>query len=590
MKSTDCITLQVIAERLNTIVGEMTVTLTRTARSPIANETRDFSVAIVDAGGTLVAQSVGCPILRGAMKWSVEGILKDFRHDLHDGDMILNNDPYCGGAHMGDMTLAMPIFYKNRLVLFPAARSHQVDAGGGGVKPGGFNPEARNCFEESLRIPPLRICERGQMKWDIYDWVIRNSRFKEWFQGDIDAMIASCRIAERRIHQLLDEFGPETVVEALEYALDYSERRVRSEIEGWPDGTYEASSYLDGDGYYNFDIHFHATVTIQGSDLKVDFNGSSPQVRGFANSPLGNTWSWTFIALCGVLDPEIPKNEGIFRPVSLIAPEGSVVNPREGAATGFCTIHPGAEIAEVVTLALSKAIPNRVGTMWDKKVEPVISGIDPRTGKPYLSLNFVMMNGGDGAAFCHDGWGGLCITRGGMAYTTVEMSEVQYPHFIEEREFIQDSCGPGRWRGGPGVKTVERMIDHEASAALMVWGGKYPSSGLCGGKHGSPNRCILQRETGDVEVPPGRCLESQVIPGDRICIFKGGGGGWGDPYSRPPDLVAADVSDGYTSIQAAERDYGVVLDPRDLSVDEKKTVQLRESRQADGNGPKGGSS
>ncbi|HLC26399.1 MAG TPA: hydantoinase B/oxoprolinase family protein, partial [bacterium] len=147
MKSTDSITLQVIAERLNTIVGEMTVTLTRTARSPIANETRDFSVAIFDARGRLVAQSLGCPILMGAMKWSVEGILKDFRHDLHDGDMILNNDPYCGGAHMGDMTLAMPIFYKNRLVLFPAARSHQVDAGGGGVKPGGFNPEARNCFE-----------------------------------------------------------------------------------------------------------------------------------------------------------------------------------------------------------------------------------------------------------------------------------------------------------------------------------------------------------------------------------------------------------------------------------------------------------
>jgi N-methylhydantoinase B len=588
VRTLDAIDLEILRNAFDTIAREMSYTLERTARSPIANETRDYSTSLLDARGRLVAQGLGTPILMGASKWSLHSILDEFRFDLHAGDIFLNNDPYSGGSHLGDCSLAMPVFHRNKLVLFPVARSHLPDAGGGGTNPGGFNPLAIDSYEEAIRIPPLRVGRSGALKHDVYDWVIRNCRLTEWTQGDLDAMLAACKIVERRINELMARYGEDGILQAVDYAIDYAERRFREEIASWPDGEYEGESFLDSDGPYTKDIRLHVKITVTGDSLTLDWSGSSPQTRGFANSPIGNTWTHPYIALCSLIDESIPKNEGIYRSVTLIAPEGTVVNPREGAPNGCCTIHPGAEIGEAVMLALARAIPEKVSLPLDKKAQAFLSGTDPRReSRPYYSLNFVASYGGASGTFGLDGWGGLGTARGTMAYTTAEMTEVQYPHRVEEREFITDSCGPGRWRGGMGVSTVLRIIDHEATDYSIVWGGRHPETGFCGGASGAPNRIHLRYGSPDeLVLRGGDAAQVPLGPGERLYVVKGGGGGWGDPLERDPTAVREDVLDEYVSPERARADYGVILDPATLEIDWHATTAERAGRNR-GSGPKG---
>lgn len=576
METMDPVTLEIIANNLGNVCAEMAVVIHKTSRSPICNETRDFSTALLDARGRLIAQTLGCPILMGASKWSAMAMIEDFKDDLHEGDVIISNDSYHGGAHLGDMTLLMPIFYKGELILVPSARAHQADAGGGGDAPGGMNYHATDILEESIRITPLRICEAGKMKSDVLEWVLRNSRYRDWMWGDIAAMTGSCQIARRRLTELIDRFGKNWVLSTIDYLIDYSERRFRAEIEKWPDGTYEGVSYLDSDGLETRDIKFQVTATVKGSDLKIDFTGSSPQAPGPVNSPIANTWSIVFIALSCMIPEDIPKNEGIFRPVELVAPEGSVVNPREGAPTGICTVHPAAEMNEAVSLALSRAIPQKVGDSWSKKGIPYISGINPRNRKPYLNMCWVTANSGQGAAYGVDGWGGLPCAKSGMAYATVEATEVQFPQFVLEREFVIDTDGPGKWRGGNSIKSVVKNEAPGSYLCATIWGGIHPTEGLQGGKSGSPSHLHVKRkDQPEIVFAGGDRCEEYLDYGDLFINFKGGGGGWGNPLERDPELVKEDVIDEYISVEGAERSYGVIINPDTMEIDYERTAARR---------------
>jgi N-methylhydantoinase B len=580
----DQIDLEIIRSAFDTIAREMSFVLERTARSPIANETRDFSTSLLDPKGRLIAQGLGTPILMGTGKSTVEAILREFRFDLRGGDVILNNDPYAGGAHAPDTTLATPVFSSGKLLMIPAARSHLPDAGGGGTNPGGFNPRAIETCEESIRLPPLRIARGRAFKQDVYDWVIRNTRLPEWTKGDLEAMLGACWLAERRLEELIGKYGEAGLAEAGDHAIAYAERRFRDEIESWPDGEYIGETFLDSDGSYTRDIRLHVKVTIRGDELTLDWSGSSPQTKGFANSPIGNTWTHVYIALSSLVPESVPKNEGMFLPVTLITPLGSVVNPHEGAPVGYCTVHPGAEIGEAVMLALAQAIPEKVSGPLDKKVKMNLFGQDPRRrGKRYLSLNFVSSHGGASATHGQDGWGGLGTARGTMAFTTTEMTEVQYPHMVLAREFAADTAGPGRWRGGLGVTCDMTPVDHEAIVQATVWGGRHPSAGWCGGEKGRPNRIEIHVGRPDqVAVLGGDSLEMPLAPGDVVRVVRGGGGGWGEALERDPHLVREDVIDDYVSIDGARRDYGVVLDPDTLQVDAAATEAERVARRAPG--------
>ena len=582
MQTIDPITLEIIASNLSNICAEMAIVIHKTSRSTICNETRDFSTALLDAKGRLIAQTLGCPILMGASKWSAMAMLEDFKDDIHDGDIIISNDSYHGGAHLGDMTLFIPIFHKGKLVLIPSTRAHQADAGGGGDVPGGMNYHATHILEEGIRITPLRICEAGKMKNDVLEWVLRNSRYRDWMYGDIAAMTGSCQIARRRLSELIDRFGIEWILSTVDYLIDYTERRFRSEIEKWPDGTYEGVSYLDSDGLETRNIKFQVAVTVKDGDLKIDFTGSSPQAPGPVNSPIANTWSMVFIALSCMIPEDIPKNEGIFRPIELIAPEGSIVNPREGAANGICTVHPAAEINEAISLALSQAIPHKVGHSWEKKAQPYVSGINPRTGKRYLNMCWVTANSGQGAAYGVDGWGGLPCAKSGMAYMTVEATEVEFPQFILEREFVIDTDGPGKWRGGNTVKCVVRNDAPNSYVCATVWGGNHPTEGLMGGKQGDRSHLHIKRK-GEPEIVfnGGERCEEYLNEGDLFINFKGGGGGWGNPLQRDPELVKEDFIDEYISIEAAERSYGVVINPDTMEIDYELTAVRRREMSRD---------
>lgn len=322
---------QVVGGSLDAIAREMSATVTRTARSPpLFNEAHDFTTGIFDLSGRksrLVAQAPGCTLHLYAVVGAVDHLIETFRYDLHPGDILLVNDPYHGGSHSLDWTMVMPVFYNRKPILLPAVRSHMGGDNGGPVA-GGYNPKSKDIWHDGLRIPPLKIYEKGEKRQDVFDMIVANNRLSHWLEGDLDAMIGgACKLASRRIQQMLDQYGSEPMIGAIDERIQYTERRVRDEIASWPDGTYSAETYADHDFQGNRDIKIKATVTVAGSDLKIDFTGSSPQVDGFINSPLSNTTSFAFVGISTCCDEDIPINEGYMNPVTVTAPSGTVVNP-----------------------------------------------------------------------------------------------------------------------------------------------------------------------------------------------------------------------------------------------------------------------
>ncbi|PZC48148.1 MAG: N-methylhydantoinase B [Chloroflexi bacterium] len=579
--SVDSITLEIIRNALTTIAKEMTLAIERTSRSPAVNECRDFATVIMDSQGQLIAQGLGAPSLMAATKHSVQAILEDYPDDFHAGDVVINNDPYRGGSHLGDTTLAMPVFHEGNLLFLIGARAHLPDATGGGARVSGIYLDATEIMEEGLRFPPLKLHEAGVPNKARMDWLLRNCRFKAWTIGDINAMLSACHVGEARILSLIEKYGALAVTEAADYSLDYAERLFRAEVASWKDGVYEGAAYMDSDGYDARDVKVHVRLIVDGDHLTMDFSGTDKETLGFANSGLGNSLGYIFLGLSSALDESIPKNDGLFRVVELNLPLGSVVNPYDAAPTGVCTLHPGAEITQAVTIALAQIIPERVGAPWDTRIFFTFTGADPRDNAAYQAMSFIGLHGGPGATHGLDGWGGGSNIRGGMPYTTPEMFEFQFPEQVESREFIQDTAGPGEWRGGCGIRTVVKAVGHSTRGNALVLGGANPAPGLCGGLPGAPNKLsFLYVDRPDKELPPGQPREEYLNAGEGMSVERGGGGGWGNPMSRDPELVREDVIDEYVSFEGALRDYGVALDEETLEIDAAATEEHRQRRRA----------
>jgi N-methylhydantoinase B len=332
MTKRDLILSQIIGGSLNTIADEMSATVTRTARSPVFNEAHDFTTAIFEFDGQksrLVAQSPGCTLHLYAVVMAVDRAIEAFKYDLQPGDVILASDPYDGGTHIPDVVVIAPVFHDRKPVLFPAVRAHMGDVGG--PVAGGYNPHARDIWQDGLVMPPLKIVSRGERRRDAFDLIVGNNRLAHWVQGDLDSMIGACGLASRRISELLDRYSLPTVRKALQSNIDYAEKRVRAEIASWPDGEFAAETFVDHDYAGGKDIRIACKATVKGSDLTLDFTGTAPQVQGFINSPIANTLSFVFLAVAGCRDEDIPINEGYMAPVKVIAPEGTVVNPKRPA-------------------------------------------------------------------------------------------------------------------------------------------------------------------------------------------------------------------------------------------------------------------
>jgi len=549
MATIDPITVSVIQHRLRAIVEEMGEAMLRTAYSQILNSSRDFSTALCDPQGRLIAQAEHVPIHVGALPFAARAVTEYFGDTIRPGDVFLLNDPYRGGNHLPDLTAFVPVFDGDRFVFWSINRSHQSDIGG--ATHGAYNAGATEIFQEGIRIPPLRLYDQGVRREDVYEMIVLNVRHPRDFRGDLAAMIGSARVGERRLRELLAEFGSATTHEGVEAVLDGAERQVRTIIAAWPDGIYEGEAFLDDDGHKYTDIRIHTKITKSGSDLEVDLTQSHQQVVGFINSSYANTHSAVVVALSYLIDPDIPKNDGAFRPLNIKLKQGTIVWPHESAPVTLCTNHCGQEIVEAIIRALAPACPDRTMAGWGRRFRIAIQGTDPRTEKPFIWHLFQSRPGG-GASSAGDGWPGAgeWQAAGGIKFGSIEVHEVRFPLFFKRHEFRPDSGGDGKYRGGPGgilemaIETATPAIGNTAGDGI-----KYGAAGMIGGHDGQPHHYWLESKN-----LPDRPLKTKEVgvtirPHDILHAHSGGGGGWGPPGERTTADRAFDTECGFVTVK-----------------------------------------
>ena len=572
----DPITFAVIYNRLLTINREMGITMINTSISPIFAEVHDFSCAICDWDCRIVSQVDGVPSHTASAMESVKAIVEYFGDDINPGDVFVLNDPYTGGTHLQDVTIMKPIFFEEKLQFIAINRAHHGDVGG--MEPGSYCPAATELFHEGIRIPPVRIYKDNKPLEDVVNMIRVNTRMPDEFWMDMKAQVASCNVGERRILEMMEKYGQAKTRETIEDIHLYAENRMRDEIAKLPDGVYKGKATLDSDGHTDDPIDICVTITIDGDDAFVDFEGSSPQCSGPSNSPIANTATCVYVAfLTTVTTPDIPHNEGVYRPIHIKAPEGSVINPDFPAPVAYCTLDTACAILEACWIALSDILPDRVPGGWNRWNGPAITGIDPRNENFYVMFGFNGFggaggaNGLDGRPYIGDG-----IDLGGLIAPNIETNEVDYPHITEFNEFTTDSCGAGQYRGGSGAKYRIRFYDGAETNLVMFGDGRInPPYGLFGGKSGTVNIAYINEGLPAEELLPAKGVVS-LQDGGTFTSYPSGGGGWGDPKKRDVEAVRLDVKGGYVSRQAARDVYGVELDD-DFNILEEATKLLREA-------------
>lgn len=551
-RSIDPITASVVLHRLHTILHEVAEVMMRTSYSQILNSTHDFSTALADPDGQVLAQAEHVPIHAGGLPWAVLAVRDAFAGQVRPGDVFLLNDPYHGGNHLPDVTVFIPVYASERHLFWVINRSHQSDIGGGAA--GAYNARATEIWQEGMRIPPLRVSEAGEIRHDIIRMLAANVRHPRDFEGDVAAMIGSARVGERGVRGLIDEYGVETVLAAIDLGLNAAERQARACIATWKDGVYFGETFIDDDGHGAENIPIRAKVVKKGSDLTIDLSDCAPQVRGFINSSYANTRSAVAMALAFLLDPDIPKNSGTFRPLDVIMKEGTVVWPRAPAPTTMCTSHVGQDVAEAIVKALAGACPERAFAGWGRRFRIALQGVDPRSNRSFI-WHLFQARPGAGASSAGDGWpsGGEMQAAGSVKFGSIEVTEVRFPLFFRSHDFRANSFGDGTFRGGPGASLVLEVETKQPSIANMAGDGIHHAPyALFGGKEGKPHRYRLRSGKRIREL---KTKEAGVVvpPGAVFLIESSGGGGWGLPAKRSPGARAADVLNGFVSGVASHR-------------------------------------
>jgi len=574
----DPILSSVIARRLKSITEEMGLALLRTTRSPILNEARDFVTGLYDANGDMLEQTEYIPVLAFALQPVCKQIIDFFGDDVHPGDVILHNDVFSGGNQNNDVAAFRPIFFDDSLVAWSACKGHQADIGG--AQAGGYNPEAREVWQEALRIPPIKVYDRGELRRDVWNMVFANIRFPI-VEEDIKAQIGGTRVGERGILDLVQRYGLETFLAHKEHLFDSTEAMVAGDIEAIPDGRYEATSTVFYDGVTDgTTMEIRLAVTVDGGSVTFDFTGSSPQTPGFVNAPYAATASAVMLTFLMLINPDIPHNAGIQRRVKIINPEGSFLNAAFPAATTFGNSITG-PTSDAIMKAFSQAIPETVTAGWNRFLGFAVTGADPRKDRPYTDILFLALKGGSGATHRADGYDhiGLINCAGGILAQDYEMFEIQNPHLLTKHEYLPDSAGAGEWRGGLGVET-EFRIDGENVTAVAFGDGIENGAeafGLFGGAEGQLNRAVLHQPDGSQRVAKSKQILRDIPKGTVLNQVAGGGGGYGHPFDRPADIVVEEIRNGLISVGRAAQDYGVVVNA-DGSLDSKATQQLRGDR------------
>jgi 5-oxoprolinase (ATP-hydrolysing)/N-methylhydantoinase A len=566
----DPITLGVVWGALTSITEEIGAALKKTAYSLAVREGNDFSVGLFNEKGLMVAQGDFTPGHLGAMPFVVKHVLSEHpAEEMKPGDVVLLNDPYMGSGHLPDFFCLAPIFHQNQLVAFAVNCAHQVDVGG--ALPGSQAIEnVYDVFSEGVRITPIKIYKAGKLQEDIVKLILGNVRIPDIVGGDLMAQANAIRVGERRVSEFFTTYGASAVKECMDEIITRSEEATREEIRKMPDGTYSFTDYFDDYGRDTEPITVHVEVTIDGSDMVFDFTGSSPQVPAGFNSVLNYTYSYCFYAAkCFTTDPRIPQNEGTIRPVKVVAPEGSFFNPKFPApVAGRAIINQ--RIADVVNGALSKIVPEKAVAAACSWANPNFGGFNPRTGKNFVSYEIAV--GGFGARSNKDGCEGM-VSAFNISNVPVEIFETKVPLFVERFEIVQDSAGVGRYRGGHGIRRDVRILEDSIHFSNLTDRHRFAGFGLFGGKPGTKGMTILNPG------PHQKVLHSKgsytLKAGDVVSQILNGPGGYGDPLERDPAAARNDVIGEYVSLEQARKEYGVVIDPETVEVNEEETAELR---------------
>jgi N-methylhydantoinase B len=584
----DPVTADVVRGGMETVCFEMATYVSSTATTPILNQSNERNATVLDARGRLAALSVGIPQFMLTSTLPVRFAL-DFLgvDEFREGDVFVANDPYHGGGHLPDYNVFSPVFADDpatdtrRMVLIASIQCHHGDTGG--AVPGGYNVTANDVWGEGVRWPVIKVIDRGEARRDVLYALQANNRLPDYI-GDLRAQIGAAQLGARRLGEILDRQGVGTVDESVDFMIDYAARRFREEVASWPDGTHEADCWVDHDPIGNPDVHLHVAVTVDGERLRIDFTGSDDRQELQAWSTYGNTRGYTVAQIAAMMDPEIPKNEGFFESIELVVPQGCVLNPVATRPVSAGTHHPGADVGEVIALALQHVLPHKaVPQVYKTGIPTVITGIDPRTGHPFTDHSAEVYAGWCNAAEGMDAWGCQAAAFGNLWKATAEINESLFPHVQWSRDYRTDSGGPGQWRGLCGSHYVKE-VRVDAKVYTYVVGMKYPMPGIAGGNAGEPNRLTIRYGSDDPYVVKHTAEWVPISAGQRICYDYGGGGGWGDPLDRDPQAVLDDVLDEYVSVEGAARDYAVALTGSladlTLAVDDAATTAMRADRRA----------
>lgn len=547
----DPITLEIIRNRLDMICEEMQVVLRRSCRSNIIKEAADALNAIFNIKGEFIAQSVSIPCHLGMIIPIVQRILQVFPlSKMKEGDVYIMNDPHQGGTHLADVTLVVPIVYRDEVVLLATCIGHQADIGG--AAPSGKVMNATEIFAEGLIIPPLKLYDQGKKNETLLNILRANVRVPEIVESDIEAQLASCNVGRRRVLSLCEEYGKDMLLKATEELMARSELMTRRKIEEIPDGVYSAEDFIDHDGVeIEKRVKIKVTVTVKGSEMVVDFDGTSPQTKGPINSTAGSSASAVYFVVRSITDPTIPNNAGCYRPIKILLPKASVLNPVTPAPVN-ARIPTVTVVGDVVMAAMAKAVPSKARATNGFSASQSFGGADPLTGEPFVFMDFI--GGGEGSRPAKDGIDGRDSGIANCANIPAEVIEMSYPLLVKELSLWQDSGGAGKYQGGLGVVKRYEVMRGEVKLGYQGERQKTAPPGLFGGQPGKKEEVYILRKEGEKEPVPSKGLKT-LYPGDQLIIYVSGGGGFGSPQERDRELIKRDLLDGRISEEFARIYY-----------------------------------
>ena len=571
----EVIALSVMSHKLDSVAQEMGVTMRKSSHSPIFAEANDFACSVTDWNGEQIAQLAGIPIIGAAGGFGPQEVMKDFsKEEIAEGDIFLMNDAYRLGNHLPEMTVVVPVYIRGELLFFTVARAHHHDVGG--PTPGSLNARHNSIYAEGIRIPPVKLYEKGKLNEGLMEVIKLNVRDPEVLWSDLMAEIGACNVGKKRLIEAMEKkYSNDEIRKVIANVLAAAERQCRDVIRTVPNGKYYGEFGMDNDGINDKPITFRVTITVEDEDITVDYTGTDPQAEGSKNCTMATTYSGTHVAVLWALSGALPRNSGSFRPIKIIAPEGTLVNPRPPAAVGMCTLPPACAMMGAVLKAFGEAAPERVPAGFFSVFTAGYGGIDPRTQKLFIGWCFGALGGGGG--YPHrdgDSFVAPISNYNGILVPNIETDEMNFPIKTLRHEYIPDTGGPGRFRGGNGVDYTIEFMGVNPDVSVFGDGAVIPAYGINGGKTGSLNKGYLNRGRPNEKQLSSNEGWNRAKSGDTITVLSAGGGGWGSALDRDPAAVLEDVKNEMLSVAKARQWYGVVI--TDEQVDISATERLRD--------------